>query len=215
MNGSARMHNTCALTRWQAQNHVFKASRSDVMHKETQGNVCAFPSTPALKSEISAHQRGQYGHRHTGEGQNVSISFLLMPLICFKGGGGGVRRRAAATRDSAQVFGTSSQELIPVFGLCVWGTTDVLDYHRGNTAGLGARWSSECVHTALRRTHLVPCTAEQILQDRWHHDWLTHVWSDRFGWFKQHNGVRRANLSWAWWRCAETPDSRLCPWQLT
>lgn len=43
---------------------------------------------------------------------------------------------------------------------------DVHDYHQGNTAGFWARWSSECVHTALRRTHLVPCTAVQILQDR-------------------------------------------------
>lgn len=149
---------------------------------------------------------------------NVGISSLLMPLICFKGGKKCVRQRAAATGDSAQVFGTSSQELICVFGLCVWGTMAVHDYHRGNTAGLWARWSSECVHTALRRTHLVPCTAVQILQDRWHHDWLTHVWSDQCaaevetpGWFRQHNGVRRANLSW----CAETPDSRLCPLQCT
>lgn len=43
---------------------------------------------------------------------------------------------------------------------------DVHDYHQGNIAGLWARWSSECVHTALRRTRLVPCTAVQILQDR-------------------------------------------------
>lgn len=46
------------------------------------------------------------------------------------------------------------------------------DYHLGNTAGFWARWSSECVHTALRRNHLVPCTAVQTLQDRRHHDWL-------------------------------------------
>lgn len=49
---------------------------------------------------------------------------------------------------------------------------NVHDYHQGNTAGLWARWSSECVHTALRRTRPVPCTAVQILQDRRHHDWL-------------------------------------------
>lgn len=49
---------------------------------------------------------------------------------------------------------------------------DVHDYHQGNIAGLWARWSSECVHTALRRTRLVPCTAVQILQDRRHHDLL-------------------------------------------
>lgn len=55
---------------------------------------------------------------------------------------------------------------------------DVHDYHQGNTAGLWARWSSECVHTALRRTRLVPCTAVQILQDRRHHDWL-NSWLDR------------------------------------
>lgn len=77
-----------------------------------------------------------------------------------------MRRRAAATEILLRVFGTSSQELICVFGLCARGTMDVHDYHRGNTAGLWARWSSECVHTALRRTHLVPCTAVQILQDR-------------------------------------------------
>lgn len=55
---------------------------------------------------------------------------------------------------------------------------DVHDYHQGNTAGLWARWSSECVHTALRRTRLVPCTAEQILQDSRHHDWL-NIWLDQ------------------------------------
>lgn len=55
---------------------------------------------------------------------------------------------------------------------------DVHDYHRGNTAGLWARWSSECVHTALRRTRLVPCTAVQILQDRRHHHWL-NTWLDQ------------------------------------
>lgn len=49
---------------------------------------------------------------------------------------------------------------------------DVHDYHQGNIAGLWARWSSECVHTALRRTRLVPCTAVQILQDRRHHGLL-------------------------------------------
>lgn len=54
---------------------------------------------------------------------------------------------------------------------------DVHDYHQGNTAGLWARWSSECVHTALRRTRLVPCTAVQILQDRRHHEWL-NSWLD-------------------------------------
>ena len=49
------------------------------------------------------------------------------------------------------------------------------DYHQGNTA----RWSSDCAHTALRRTRLVPCTAVQILQDRRHHGllniWLEHL----------------------------------------
>lgn len=82
--------------------------------------------------------------------------------------------------------------------LCVWAVcmknVDVHDYHQGNTAGLWARWSSECVHTALRRTHLVPCTAVLILQDRWHHDWLNHVWSDQletFGWSRKHGVVCR------------------------
>lgn len=35
---------------------------------------------------------------------------------------------------------------------------DPCDYHQGNTAGLQARWSLECVHTALRRTPPDPCT---------------------------------------------------------
>lgn len=46
-------------------------------------NVGTFPSTPALKSEISAHQRGQYGHRHTRGGISANVS------IKKKGGGGG------------------------------------------------------------------------------------------------------------------------------
>lgn len=101
-------------------------------------------------------------------------------------------------RFCSDFWNKSSETELRVWAVCM-KNMDVYDYHQGNTAGLWARWSSECVHTALRRIHLVPCTAVLILQDRWHHDWLNHVWSDQwaaevetFGWFRKHGGVCRA-----------------------
>lgn len=55
-------------------NHIFKASRFKCEAQRHPGECLRFPFNTALthtlKSEISAHQRGQYGHRHTGGGQN-------------------------------------------------------------------------------------------------------------------------------------------------
>lgn len=60
----------------------------------------------------------------------------------------------------------SLMESSPVFGIVCMELMVVHDYHLGNTAGFWARWSTECVHTALRGNHLVQCTAVQTLQDR-------------------------------------------------
>lgn len=114
MKGRKNMHNTCALTRWQAQTTFSKLLAQMWGTKRHPGECWRFPLNPALthtlKSEISAHQRGQYGHRHTGgEGGAEQNS-------------GWCQNHFLVTRDSAQIFGTSPQKLSCVFGLCVWRT---------------------------------------------------------------------------------------------
>lgn len=183
------MHTTCAARRRGSTKHIFKASRLNVRRTEPPRGMFALspqPSANALWNLKFRHTTGDSMDTDTLGGNKTQADVRIM---CKNGSGRG-----------GQWF-CSDKSLETE--LCVWvvcmKNMDVHDYHRGNTAGLWARWSSECVHTALRRTHLVPCTAVLILQDRWHHNWLNHVWSgqwaaevETFGWFRKHGGVCKA-----------------------
>ncbi len=63
------IHNKCAATKWRAQTTFPRLLTSTLCTKKHPGGTLrSFLNTPlqfSLKSEISAHQRGQYGHRHT------------------------------------------------------------------------------------------------------------------------------------------------------
>lgn len=82
------MHNACTLARWQAQTTFSKRLASMWGTKRHPGERLRFPLhqaltlTHMLKSEIPAHRRGQYGHRHTGWVGGTKLKLMSESFFC-------------------------------------------------------------------------------------------------------------------------------------
>lgn len=182
---SKNIHNTCTMTKWCTQTTFSKhgTSKNFAKNKTTVRKFALFHQpTATTLSEIwnFSTPKGTVWTQTRWEETEPTP----MPVeFCFEKEDRGREEELKFQHDSKSGLGqwdsTKRKWHVLLWGLCVWTVCtefmDVHDYHQGNTSGLWARWSSECVHTALRRTRLVPCTAVQILQDRRHHDWL-NIW---------------------------------------